>query len=865
MGKTSYAIYAAKPLVPPPAPPQRRETFSPQLFIQHTPSPFIDTKRSAKRLFENLKEHFDMSLEFQLRRIGLSSTTLKNTTTTTNSTIRCYGPLGCLEITDDWYGISRPVNVLPQNRKSIGTKFILHTRDTRSHPQYINASNWSLDRSNFKASRPTKLIVHGFLDSAQVFWVKEMTDALLDYMDFNVIVVDWNAGARAIYSQAAANTRLVGLEVASLIEYLITQRDCKAKGFHLIGHSLGSHISGYAGEALIKKYSQKLGRISGLDPAEPLFQSMPEFVRLDPSDAEFVDAIHTDSKSIIMLGYGMMDPVGHVDFYPNGGVDQPGCALMDFHENFENLDDVGRHLVACSHDRALQYYIESIRETNSTCKFIAHECSSYEKFKQGSCFVCGKENEHCSTMGIRADEFIPTLGDRKNVKFLFGYWEIITFTAVNYICMIISRKIFYDSNYLENHYLLEINLAKSDEAEQWVQGFMKTNLYGSKGELMDVDLTPDGSTKFVHGTKIKRLISTNSDLVCVLLCSDKIYLRSVSVIDHPWYLSTSYFLSLVINLRKPNLTNSPTFNHSTNLSIMLHFFSITFLKQYDNSLRPGIGGPPLLVEINIQVRSMGPISEVDMSYSMDCYFRQSWVDTRLAFSGQKNLALSIEMLNKIWKPDTYIYNGRKSYLHTITTPNKFVRLFPEGKVLYSQRLTIKASCNMDLADFPMDQQSCPLQIGSFGYSVMDLAYVWTTAGGVSIASDMKLSQFDLIQAPTGNSTVIVNNGAHSTLLVNFHLQRHMGNFMIQVYGPCILLVVISWVSFWLNREATSDRINLGVTTVLTMTFLGLEARTDLPQVAYATALDYFVFISFIFIFSTVVQVRQSICICIQIG
>ena len=50
----------------------------------------------------------------------------------------------------------------------------------------------------------------------------------------------------------------------------------------------------------------------------------------------------------------------------------------------------------------------------------------------------------------------------------------------------------------------------------------------------------------------------------------------------------------------------------------------------------------------------------------------------------------------------------------------------------------------------------------------------------------------------------------------------------------------------------------GVTTVLTMTFLGLEARTDLPQVSYPTALDYFVFISFMFIFSTVVQVKSPI-------
>lgn len=94
---------------------------------------------------------------------------------------------------------------------------------------------------------------------------------------------------------------------------------------------------------------------------------------------------------------------------------------------------------------------------------------------------------------------------------------------------------------------------------------------------------------------------------------------------------------------------------------------------------------------------------------------------------------------------------------------------------------------------------------------------------------------------------------YSMLMVNFHLQRHMGNFLIQVYGPCCLLVVLSWVSFWLNREATADRVSLGITTVLTMTFLGLEARTDLPKVPYPTALDFFVFLSFAFIFATILQ------------
>lgn len=65
----------------------------------------------------------------------------------------------------------------------------------------------------------------------------------------------------------------------------------------MIGHSLGAHTAGYAGHAI-----EGLGRITGLDPAEPYFQGMPPFVRLDPTDADLVDVIHTDGSSIFLLG-----------------------------------------------------------------------------------------------------------------------------------------------------------------------------------------------------------------------------------------------------------------------------------------------------------------------------------------------------------------------------------------------------------------------------------------------------------------------------------------------------------------------------------------------------------------------------------
>ena len=74
------------------------------------------------------------------------------------------------------------------------------------------------------------------------------------------------------------------------------------------------------------------------------------------------------------------------------------------------------------------------------------------------------------------------------------------------------------------------------------------------------------------------------------------------------------------------------------------------------------------------------------SYSMDAYFRQTWTDRRLQFNGPVwEMAIHLKMLERIWTPDTFFYNGRASYLHTITTPNKLLRIRQDGTVLYSMR------------------------------------------------------------------------------------------------------------------------------------------------------------------------------------
>jgi len=108
----------------------------------------------------------------------------------------------------------------------------------------------------------------------------------------------------------------------------------------------------------------------------------------------------------------MESPCGHVDFYPNGGFDQPGCSLFDVPVSFDAMgssmsnsaDMVGRHLVACSHNRGIELYIDSLRATN--CHMVGHKCDSYENFESGLCFDCG-QSQDCVFMGERAIEYKP--------------------------------------------------------------------------------------------------------------------------------------------------------------------------------------------------------------------------------------------------------------------------------------------------------------------------------------------------------------------------------------------------------------------------------------------------------------------------
>ncbi|GFT65658.1 pancreatic lipase-related protein 2, partial [Nephila pilipes] len=113
----------------------------------------------------------------------------------------------------------------------------------------------------------------------------------------------------------------------------VAKTGLKNEDVYLVGHSLGTHVAGKVGQKF------KVHRITALDPAGVMYtKEIPLSERLDKSDADIVDAIHTNGgRGLPYLGLSF--PIGHFDFYVNGGILQPSCAnnLWDAMKNFNFL------------------------------------------------------------------------------------------------------------------------------------------------------------------------------------------------------------------------------------------------------------------------------------------------------------------------------------------------------------------------------------------------------------------------------------------------------------------------------------------------------------------------------------------------
>ncbi|XP_064636586.1 glycine receptor subunit alpha-2-like isoform X2 [Lineus longissimus] len=276
------------------------------------------------------------------------------------------------------------------------------------------------------------------------------------------------------------------------------------------------------------------------------------------------------------------------------------------------------------------------------------------------------------------------------------------------------------------------------------------------------------------------------------------------------------------------------------------------LRNYKRTRRPAEN---LSIKIILHVNTLSSVSEITMDYNIDMYFDQEWVDHRLAHNWTtQRITMDKERAQTLWHPDTYFLNAKHGHGHDLGA-NECAFLSPDGTVRYSQRVSLVVSCSMNLHYFPMDEQDCSLIIGSYGHPAKEISYGFIANDSTTFEESLILPDFVL---DTGH--VIQNHhfwefpiGTFSCLEFVFHLKRDFGYYLIQTYIPSVLVVVLSWLNFWLDVHATPARISVGCLTVLTMATQASGINNQLPRVSYIKAIDVWMSTCMVFVFGGLLE------------
>lgn len=270
------------------------------------------------------------------------------------------------------------------------------------------------------------------------------------------------------------------------------------------------------------------------------------------------------------------------------------------------------------------------------------------------------------------------------------------------------------------------------------------------------------------------------------------------------------------------------------------------LEDYNGNIRPdGENGTssPTIVVINMYVRSISEFDDVKMSYKTQLTFRTQWLDPRLKFDStdERRYVTLIPTTtgNKLWRPDLFFSNELQFTSHDGLLPNEYYRVFPNGEVLHSTRISVKWSCPMTLRLYPFDQQTCSMRMASYGYTTDDIIFKWKARDPIQVTSELHLRGFSLEKFTTDYCDSTTNTGTYSCLRVDFLFQRDFSSWCHHLFLPMIMSLLLIWVSTWITPSYT------GATLVRALLLGGsslyckvtLWSFRPMPQISYTTALD----------------------------
>ncbi|XP_068968362.1 phospholipase A1-like [Bombus flavifrons] len=236
------------------------------------------------------------------------------------------------------------------------TNFTLYTRENPTDGDIMKPNDIvSVQNSHWNASKQTIIIIHGWIQGGLACEI--VRDAFLEVRDCNVIILDWSEISDYInYYEVIKFVPHIARYLASFINFMRIEAGLRTTNLKIIGHSLGAQIAGLSAREVGK--SSRVAEVIALDPALPMFQDKQPGERVDKSDAENVQVLHTCAGNL-----GMNISIGTSDFYANDGKRQPGCGADMF--GF------------CAHLRSYRFFAESITNPKGFLGIRADGATAY--------------------------------------------------------------------------------------------------------------------------------------------------------------------------------------------------------------------------------------------------------------------------------------------------------------------------------------------------------------------------------------------------------------------------------------------------------------------------------------------------------
>ncbi|XP_024943133.1 glycine receptor subunit alpha-3 isoform X3 [Cephus cinctus] len=271
---------------------------------------------------------------------------------------------------------------------------------------------------------------------------------------------------------------------------------------------------------------------------------------------------------------------------------------------------------------------------------------------------------------------------------------------------------------------------------------------------------------------------------------------------------------------------------------------------------PKKDGQATVVYFHVTVMGLDSIDENSMTYAADIFFAQTWKDNRLRLPENMTSEyrlLEVDWLKNMWRPDSFFKNAKSVTFQTMTIPNHYLWLYKDKTILYMVKLTLKLSCAMNFLIYPHDTQECKLQMESLSHTTDEMIFQWDPDVPLVVDENIELPQLQLVKNYTADCTQVYSTGNFTCLEVVFVLKRRLGYYLFHTYVPTCLIVIMSWVSFWIKPEAAPARVTLGVTSLLTLSTQHAKSQASLPPVSYLKAVDAFMSVCTIFVFMALME------------